>query len=216
MPADPHAALVSLFDADRALRAAEDAFLDSAQTPALARVLSDAVREAFAAPDRDEQEMRLMRLADLCAQVQGPETVDALLAILDHEEPSVRNEAGECLLDVAYERFKEVALGVNRLLDAGHAGNAMEELPFVLTEVRDPDPLPLVTRFLAHPRAEIVAAAIEALAGYGDPGAIRHLQKLTEDRREVTMPDLDDAKATIGDLAADAIAELEGDPGGDP
>lgn len=211
--ADPRAKLESLFDADRALRAAEDVFLDAADTPTLARVLGDAVRAAFALEDRDEQEMRLMRLADLCAQVQGPETVDALLSILDSEEPSVRSEAGECLLDVAFERFKEVANGIERLLDRGHAGNAMEELPFVLTEVRDPDPLPLVVRFLGHPRAEVAAAAIEALASYGDPAAIRHLEKLSEDTREVTMPDLDDATATLGDLAADAIAELEGDPG---
>lgn len=205
--------LTKLFDADRALRAAEDAFLESADEKALAHTLAEAVREACSLEDPDEQEMRLMRLADLCAQVQGPETVDALLSILDHDEPAVRNEAGECLLDVAYERFKEVATGIERLLARGHSGHAMEELPFVLCEIRDPDPVPLVSRFLAHPRGEVVAAAIEALAAYGDPGAIRHLEKLTEDPREVTLPELDDAKATIGDLAADAIAELEGDPG---
>lgn len=210
----PRAHLHALFDADRALRAAEDAFLESEDEKKLTHVLAEAVREAWKQEDPDEQEMRLMRLADLCAQVQGPETVDALLSILDHDEPAVRNEAGECLLDVAYERFKEVALGVERLLDRGHDGHAMEELPFVLTEIRDPDPLPLVARFLSHPRGEVVAAAIEALAAYGDPGAIRHLEKLSDDAREVTLPDLDDATATIGDLAADAIAELEGDPRG--
>jgi len=211
--ADPRAMLESVFDADRALRASEDEFLEAGETPVLAKLLKESVREALALEDRDEQELRLMRLADLCAQVQGPETVDALLAILDHEEPAVRNEAGECLLHVAFERFKEVANGVERLLDRGHDGGAMEELPFVLTEVRDPDPLPLVLRFLAHPRGEVVAAAIEALASYGDPTAIRHLEKLVDDPREVTMPELDDTTATVGDLAADAIAELEGDPG---
>lgn len=211
--ADPRAMLESVFDADRALRASEDEFLDAGETPVLAKLLKESVREALALEDRDEQELRLMRLADLCAQVQGPETVDALLAILDHEEPAVRNEAGECLLHVAFERFKEVANGVERLLDRGHDGGAMEELPFVLTEVRDPDPLPLVLRFLAHPRGEVVAAAVEALASYGDPSAIRHLEKLVDDPREVTMPELDDTTATVGDLAADAIAELEGDPG---
>jgi HEAT repeat protein len=212
--ADPHALLRSLFDVDRALRAAENAFLDAAETRTLARTLVDAVREAWEVRDRDEQEMRLIRLSDLCAQVPSPETVDALLKILDHEEPAVRHEAGECLLHVAYERFKEVARGIERLLDRGHTGLSMEELPFILTEIRDPNPLPLVTRFLAHPRGEVVAAAIEALASYGDPAAIRHLEKLTEDQREITLLELDDAKATIGDLAADAIAELEGDPGG--
>ena len=214
--ADPRTKLEPIFDADRALRAAEDAFLDSAESQTLARALAAAVKHAFELDDPEEQEMRLMRLADLCAQVQGPETVDALLMILDHDEPSVRNEAGLCLLDVAYERFKEVAMGIERLLDRGHDGSSMEELPFVLTEIRDPDPLPLVARFLAHPKGEVVAAAIEALADYGDPAGIRHLSKLTEDKRVVTMPELEDSTATIGDLAADAIAELEGDPGGGP
>jgi hypothetical protein len=88
----------------------------------------------------------------------------------------------------------------------------MEEIPFILAEIRDPDPLPLLVRFLAHPRAEVVASAIEAVTGYGDGSVIRHLEKLTEDPREVTLPDLDDATATVGDLAADAIAELQGDP----
>jgi HEAT repeat protein len=211
--ADPRTLLSSLFDADRALRAAEDAFLDAADHRTLAHTIADAVREAWSLSDRDEQEMRLMRLADLCAQVQSPETIDALLSILDHEEPAVRNEAGECLLDVAYDRFKEVARAIERLLDRGHVGHSMEELPFILTEIREPDPLPLVARFLEHPSGEVVAAAIEALASYGDPAAIRHLERLLEDPREVTLPDLDDARITIGDLAADAIAELEGDPG---
>ncbi len=209
----PRELLHRIFDADRALRAAEDALLESAEEAALADLLSAAVDEAFAEV-ADEQELRLMRLADLCAQVQSPGTVAALIRILDHDEPAVRNEAGECLLDVAYERFKEVATAVEELLDRGHEGLAMEELPFILTEVRDPDPIPLVARFLAQPRAEIVAAAIEALAAYGDPSAIRHLEKLAKDTREVAMPEVEDETATIADLAADAIAELEGDPGG--
>ena len=210
--ADPRKLLESLFDADRALRAAEEAFLDAAEEKALARTLVAAVKDAFALDDADEQEMRLVRLADLCAQVPGPETVDALLTILDHHEPAVRSEAGECILDVAYERFKEVALAIEARLSRQHDGESMEELPFILAEIRDPDPLPLLARFLGHPRAAIVAAAIEAVTGYGDPSVIRHLEALTEDPREVTLPELDDATATIGDLAADAIAELEGEP----
>lgn len=212
---EPRAALDAIFDADRALREAEDDLLDSADEKTLAHVLAGAVREAWELTDPDEQEMRMTRLADLCAQVQGPETVDALLSILDHEEASVRGEAGECLLHVAEQRFKEVALGIERLLARGHDGNSMEELPFILTNVRDPDPMPLVIRFLAHPRGEVVASAIESLARYGDPSAIKHLEKLTADTREVTLEDLDDAEVTLGDLAADAIAELAGDPGAD-
>jgi HEAT repeat protein len=203
--------LNALFAADKVRRAAEEAFLDSADERTLARVITEAVREAWKLTDTEEQEGRLTRLADLCAQVPSPETIDALLAILDHPEPAVRNEAGECLLDVAYERFKEVAQGIERLLSARHSGPAMEELPFILAEIRDPDPLPIITRFLGHSSAEVAAAAIEALAGFGDPSAISHLEKLQNDKREVTLPDLDDATVSLGDLVADAIATLGGD-----
>ncbi|HJL28630.1 MAG TPA: hypothetical protein RMI62_06140, partial [Polyangiaceae bacterium LLY-WYZ-15_(1-7)] len=63
--------LETIFDADRRLREAEAALL---QTPrkALATLLADAVDEAVALDDRAEAEMRLERLADLCAQVPGP------------------------------------------------------------------------------------------------------------------------------------------------
>ncbi len=203
--------LNALFAADKVRRAAEEAFLDSTDERTLARVIAEAVRDAWALEDSEEQEGRLMRLADLSAQVPSPETIDALLTILDHPEPAVRNEAGECLLDIAYERFKEVAHSIERLLSKGHSGPAMEELPFILAEIRDPDPLPLIARFLGHKNAEAAAAAIEALAGFGDPAAISHLEKLRSDKREVTLPDLDDATVSLGDLAADAIVELGGD-----
>lgn len=203
--------LNALFAADKVRRTAEEAFLDSADEKTLARVIAAAVEEAWKLDDPEEQEGRLTRLADLSAQVPARETIDAVLSILDHPEPAVRNEAGECLLDIAYERYKEVAHGVERLLSAGHTGPSMEELPFILAEIRDPDPLPLIVRFLGSREAEIVAAAIEALAGFGDPAAIAHLEKLRSDKREVTLPDLEDATVSLGDLAADAIVELGGD-----
>ena len=53
--------------------------------------------------------MRLERLADLCAQVPGPEMTDALIDIMDYGKPPVRIAAGEALLDVAYEYYAEVA-----------------------------------------------------------------------------------------------------------
>ena len=213
---DPQVHLDAIFEAQRALLRAEAALFESADPKAVGVVLRRAVDAAIAedsgppGPARDDAQARLMRLADLCAQVPGPEMVDALLAILDHDEPAVRSEAGDALLDVAYERFKEVALGVERLLARSHDGASMEELPFILTEIHDPDPVPLVARFLGHAKGDVVASAIEALAEYGDPHALRFLEELVEDERVVHLPDLDDAEATIGDLASDAISMLGG------
>lgn len=210
----PDKHLSAIFDADRSLLRAEEAFLDSAPPGALLDTLERSLSAAEKLDDEDESVLRIRRIVDLAAQLEGERTVGILLRALDHAEPSVRVEAGEALLDVAYERFKEVARAVERLLDKKHDGTSMEELPFVLAEVYDPDPLPLLLRFLDHPSAEVVASAIEATVQRGDPLAIRALEKLLDDKRRVTLPDVEDAEAPIGDLAADAIAALAGEPDG--
>lgn len=206
--------LTTIFDADRRAREAEARLFDAGEPNALADLLAKATAEALALDDEEEAELRLTRLADLCAQVPGPKMADTLIAILDHPSPRVRVEAGEALRDVAYERFKEVARAIERALDRKHAGQAMQELPFVLTEVHDPDPIPLIARFLEHPDANVVAAAIEALVDYGDPAAAEHLEPLVDDEREAILEELDDAPAKIGELAESALEELDPDRGG--
>lgn len=201
--------LTAIFDADRRSREAEERLFSDGEPKELSDLLAKAAREALALEDEEEAELRLRRLADLCAQVPGPAMADTLIAILDHPEPGVRTEAGEALLDVAYERFKEVAKAIERALDRGHAGHSMQELPFILTEIRDPDPIPLLSRFLKHQDARVVGATIEALAAFGDPSAIEHIRPLLDDTREAALEDLDEeGSATIGDLAREALEEL--------
>jgi len=200
--------LDSLFAADRALRGAERTFLDSTSPAELTQTLAKATKSAMK-DESEESEMVLVRIADLAAQVEGPGSVSILLDILDHESTSVRAEAGEALLDVAYERFKEVALAIEKALDEKRDGLSMEELPYVLIQIHDPDPMPLIARFLAHPKAEIVASAVEAIVERADPSAVPQLKKLRGDRREVTMPELEDEKVTLGDLVEDALAFFE-------
>jgi len=200
-------ALQAMFRADRQARDAEESLL-AEPAEQVADLLAEAVEDALDHEDPDESELMLRRLTDLCAQVAGPKMADALIAILDHPEPGIRTEAGEALLDVAFERFKEVARAVERALDRDHAGLSMQELPFVLAEIRDPDPIPLMARFLAHPDAEVVASAIEAMAAYGDPQAAKHLEALVDDDREATLEDVDEGPTRIGELAAAALEEL--------
>jgi len=203
----PRDALHRIYAAEREILAAE---ADLLATPPheLRDLLSAEVDAALSDDDPIASAVRARRLADLCAQVQGAKMADALIRILDHADPSVRAEAGHALLDVAFERFKEVARAVEKVLDEDHEGLGMQELPFVLTEIRDPDPIPLVARFLAHPDPAVVASAIEAMAAYGDPGAAKHLEPLLEDDREATLEDLDEGPTVIGELAAAALEEL--------
>ncbi len=201
--------LTHIFDADRRSREAERELFEEGEPKELERVLAEAASEALALDDEDEAELRLTRLADLCAQVPGPKMADTLIAILDHASPRVRVEAGEALRDVAFERFKEVARAIERALDRKDAGQAMQELPFILIEIHDPDPLPLIARFLRHSDANVVAAAIEALVEYGDPAAVPHIEKLLQDRREAILEELEEGPVAIGELAASALDELD-------
>jgi HEAT repeat protein len=208
MPPSPKDHLTAIFDADRALRKAE-AQLVKADAGALAELLALAVDEAKSVDDSEESELRLVRLADLCAQVPGQPMVDALVRILDEENPAVRVQAAEALVDVAYDRYVEVARAIEQMLDKGEQGPAMRELPWVLAEVAEPSASRLISRFLSSDTPEIVASAIEALAQLGDPSAVPALRKLQEDPRAVTMDDgHEEHTTTVGVLASEAVEAL--------
>jgi hypothetical protein len=201
--------LTRIFDAERTLRAAETELL-SMPPNGVADVLSMATDTAMELADDMEASMRLERLADLCAQVPGQKMADALIRMLDHESPQARVQAAEALRDVGFDRYAELARAIDRVLDRKHEGQAMLELPWVLAEIGEPSALSLIKRFLGHEDGEVVASAIEAIMSLGDPAGIELLQPLTEDEREVELDDAEDESATVGDLALEAIAALEG------
>ena len=195
-----------MFDADRALRKAEFKLLRKKGSEELVSLLERETEEALRLDDRTEGTMRLERLADLCAQVPGPKMTDALIAILNDPEPRVRVAAGEALRDLGYERYAEVARGIERALGRKDDGLAMSELPWVLAEIAEPSALALLRRFLDHPNADVVAAAIEALAQLRDPDSIADLERFLSDSRVVLIEDFEDeTKTTLGELAADAL-----------
>ena len=202
--------LEALFDADRKLREAESALLAQAEGEELARALETAAERAFASGDTNEASAQLIRLADLCAQAQGPRTADTLLGILNHATPEVRVAAGEALRDFAYDRYAEVARAIERLIARGVPGPALQEVPWILAEIGEPSAAPLIGRCLSHPDVEVVASAIEALAELGEESTIELLQPLVDDARVVQLEEGDAGyTTTIGELASEAISELE-------
>jgi HEAT repeat protein len=208
--------LERIFDADRALRKAESMLLRKKGSEELIALLERETDHALHMEDRKEGTMRLERLADLCAQVPGPRMTDALITILNDGEPRVRVAAGEALRDLGYERYAEVARGIERALDSMAIGLAMSELPWVLAEIAEPSALSLIRRFLDHPSSDVVAAAIEALAQLRDPEAVADLERFISDSRIVTIEDFEDeTKTTLGELAKDALEMLGYAPGGD-
>ncbi len=207
--------LTALFDAERKARTAHASLVESSRGE-LVPVLREATREALAITDEDEAAVRLSRLALVLGDLEGDDVVDLLIDILASESAEGRVAAGEALESLAFDRFKEVALGIERALGRLKKGSpALTELPFLLAEVGEPGCTKLLGRFLKHDDPEAVAAAIEAMAELGDPAAIPLLAPLEKDGRHVQIDDEDGGeRVAIGDLAHEAreiLSEMAGE-----
>ncbi|MCB9667807.1 MAG: HEAT repeat domain-containing protein [Myxococcales bacterium] len=204
----PPELLDTIFSADRA---ADDAELTLLKTNAsdLVQLFTAATSTALDLSDADDRRRQLRRLVDLSAQVPGPKMIDNLIRILNSDDAAARFHAGEALLDVGYERYAEVARGIERALDEKRRGPCMSELPFIIAEIGEPSSLMLISRFLKLEDPDVVAAAIEALVVVGNPDIEPVLQPLLNDPRSVTMHDEDEElTVSLGELAKDAIAVL--------
>ncbi|MET0591977.1 MAG: HEAT repeat domain-containing protein [Polyangiaceae bacterium] len=208
-------ALEELFQVEQKGRALAD---DIAGGPpdVVLTVLVDAIAQSRKLEDERERIARLDSIAKILGELGGPGGVDALVDVLGSDEPEARHAAGVVLEDMAFERFKEVALGVERALaKLPHDHLALSELPYILIEIPEPGVVKLVHRFLEHPNEEVVAAAIEACVELGDASSVAKLAKLERDTRLVELDDegeadrTADASVTIGELAKEARLLLQ-------
>lgn len=169
-----------------------------------------ALREAKQLEDVEEAALRMVCVARLLGELDGPEVVDALIDLLDTDLPEARNEAGEQLQGLAFDRFKEVALGIERALVRLASGSpALVELPYLLVEIPEAGVLELLGKLLEHEDADAVASAIEALAEVGDPSAVKLLLPLQGDKRISRIGEGDEeTEVAIGELAIEAIELL--------
>lgn len=210
--------LNELFDAERNVRRLHDE-LSSLPPSDLLDALSASLAAALRESNEEEASLRLVRIAALLGEQEGPRVLDALIDVLSSDHPEARRAAGEELEALAFERFKDVAGGIERALKRLPVGSpALPELPYILAEVPEPGVLKLLGQFLSHADPDAVAAAIEALAELGDPAAIKLLEPLAHDTRTVELAeDGSDAtsEATLGELAGEAIELLQSFEDGD-
>ena len=130
--------LKSLFDAERKARTIHNSLVDSPRAE-LVRAIGDATKKALEENDEDEQSLRLTRLALLLGDLDGDAVVDLLIDILGGDAPEARIAAGEQLEALAFDRWKEVATGIERAVARLPSGSpALTELPFLLAEVAEP------------------------------------------------------------------------------
>jgi len=211
------ATIAHLFDAERKVRGLHDE-IAKANEPVATEALSKAIDAARKEADEQEVALRLVRIAGLLGEFEGPRAVDLLIDILGSTLDEPRSVAGAELEGLAFDRFKEVAKGVERALKRLPKGSpALPELPYLFAEVPEPGVAKILGEFTRHEDPDAVAAAIEVAVEIGDPGFIKHLRPLIEDARVVDLAndvEGDDSEVTIGELALEAIELLEmGDAG---
>ena len=205
--------LEQLFEAERTLRKYHDELVELPQDRLL-EIIGRALPAALKEPREEEATIRLVRMAALLGELTGPRAIDALIDILASEHPEARHSAGEQIEALAFDRFREIAEGVERALKRLPVGSAaLSELPYLLAEVPEPGVAKLLARFLAHEDPDAVAAAIEAVVEIGDPAAAKLLAPLVDDERTVELGEEgeDPEEVTIGELASEALELLQGD-----
>jgi hypothetical protein len=205
--------LEQLFEAERSSRRLHDELVSAGRGDGLEGLLAEILKavEAACQSDAPEATVRLVCLARLLGEFEGPAVADALIDVLNAPFAEARHEAGEQLQGLAFDRFKEVALAAERALERFESGSpALVELPYVLVEVPEPGVLQVLAKYLDHEDPDAVAAAIEALVEVGDPGAVKLLEPLVDDERRTTVAEEDapDPDVTVGELAGEAIELL--------
>lgn len=216
---DLHGTLADLFEAERAVRKLHDT-LATAPRAELLELLDNTIAEAADLDDDEEASLRLVRIAEILGEVEGPKAVDLLIDVLGTDFPEARLTAGEELVAIAYERFKEVALGAERALKRLPVGSpALPEIPYLLVEIPEPGVIRLLEKFLKHADPDAVAAAIEVASTALDESLLPALEALRNDKRTVQMGGEEEGdqeeEVSIGDLAAEAIDMINNPDQGD-
>lgn len=174
---------------------------------AVLAAVASAVGAALREEDEREAATCLVPCARLLSELQGEQPVDLLIDILGSESDEACLVAKECLEDLAFSRFKEVALGVERALARLPQDSiARQGLPFVLNEVPEPGVVKLLELCLKQKDPHAVLAALEACADRGDPDLLPALEALRSDRRLVEIEDDEGEtdQAELGQLAGEA------------
>jgi HEAT repeat protein len=169
-------------------------------------VLSDVFRDGIAKlKEEDPLSMSLVRVTEMLCHIPSDSTAKIVGEGLDHSNPGVRLLSGDALLHMTDEGLGKIMPAIEDALAKG--GIRAQEMPFMLTDVDDPEVTRVLERFLKVPEPEVVASAIEALAEFGDPSALPALEELTKDDRKIEVEEggPEEGNWTIGQLALDAI-----------
>jgi len=189
------------------LRDSFDECEEAEQIRALKEVLE---RELAAVVEEEPVSIALVRATDMTIPL-GARGAELLARGLSHVNPDVRRLAGEALLGIAEDGLVHIRPAIDYALGAGCP--AAEEMPFLLAMTEDAETSKTIAEFLKSADPDAVAAAVEALADFGDPASVPALKALTGDKRVVAVEGEEEGEElhewTIGDLAGQAIEMIE-------
>jgi hypothetical protein len=206
----PEEIIVALFDAERSVRRLHEE-LRHVDRAVLIRTMAAAVTASLREQDERDAVIQQTCLAQILGQLTGDTAVDLLIDLFGSEHPEPQQIAGEALEQLAFDRFKEVALGIERaLVRLPQSSPARSGFPYLLEEVPEPGVTILLGKMLKQVDADAVCAAVEMISDRKEISLIPELESLKSDPRLV---DLDDDEGEtdqvqLGLLVTEALAEL--------
>jgi len=164
--------------------------------------------EIKAAGPNDALSPELLRTLNLLSFLGGADAMESLMKGLNHANPEIRLAAGEALLDLAVEDFEVLRPAVEKVLKAEESwALALEEIPYLLSEIDEPGVLDLLHTFLKIKDPMPVVAAIEVLTEIGNVTSKAEIRRLAKDPREVWIEGNEEAeeKVALGQIACEAL-----------
>ncbi len=206
--------LVKLFDAEKSFRQAREAVFAEMSDDLLVKGVGAEIDRSMPQSSSEDAGFRLMLCAEMLEAVPCKESARLLLVILNHEEPGIRVSAGEALVNMLEERWRDASQAVEAAIKSGTSLHALREVPFVLAETGEPGAGALIAKLLTHADADVVASAIEALVEMGDGTYRADIERLSKDPRALAAVETEEGESaqesgTVGELAAEAAKILE-------
>jgi hypothetical protein len=202
--------IVAIFDAEHSVRRLHEE-LRHVDRAVLLRTMAAAVAASLREQNERDAVVQQTCLAQILGQLTGDAAVDLLIDLFGSEHPEPQQIAGEALEQLSFDRFKEVALGIERaLVRLPQSSPARSGFPYLLEEVPEPGVAVLLGKMLHQVDADAVCAAVEMISDRKETSLIPELEALKSDPRLVDIDDDEGEtdQVQLGLLVTEALAEL--------
>jgi HEAT repeat protein len=199
-----------LFELQRTITEAKFKLLKETEKEALTSVIQDMLSQRLT-NEFKQYKSQIEVLLELLCRIETKEASNILLEVLNHKDTSLREFAGECLIEKANYELPTVKKAIKDFIKETTKGPGLREIPYILMEmdIESQELSKILIDLLKCPDPQVVAEGLEAISEIGDESCLEAVQKLLNDKRKVEIEDEPGVYLTIGELAKETEEEVK-------